>query len=116
MSAGCLFCRMVAGELKPRMVHEDDQVLAFEDIAPQAPVHLLVVPKRHIATLNDLKPEDADTVGRLFVAASRLAAERGFAESGYRTVMNCNADGGQSVFHLHLHVLAGQAMGWPPFP
>lgn len=112
--ADCLFCKMVAGEISPDKVYEDDHVLAFRDIHPQAPVHVLVVPKRHIATLNDLAPDDAELVGRLFLAARQVAQVEGIAESGYRTVMNCNADGGQSVYHIHLHLLGGRAMGWPP--
>lgn len=116
MSATCLFCKMVAGEIKPKVVYEDEHVLAFEDIAPQAPVHVLVVPKLHVPTLNDLRPEHAAMAGRLYLAAARVAADKGVAQSGYRTVVNCNGDAGQSVFHLHLHVLAGKAMGWPPYP
>ena len=116
MASDCLFCKMVAGEIKPDKVYEDDDVLAFRDIHPRAPVHFLVVPKAHIATLNDLTPQDAELVGKLFLAAKAVAREQEFAESGYRTVLNCNANAGQSVFHIHLHVLAGRPMGWPPFP
>lgn len=116
MSSECLFCKMVAGEITPRVVFEDEHVLAFEDINPQAPVHFLVVPRQHIATVNALRPEQAAQVGQLYLAAAQVAAREGFAEAGYRTVMNCNADAGQSVFHIHLHVLAGKAMGWPPYP
>lgn len=112
----CLFCKMVAGQIKPATVYEDDAVLAFKDINPKAPIHLLVVPKAHVATLNDLEVADADLVGKLFLAAKAIAKQQGFDESGYRAVMNCNADAGQTVFHLHLHVLAGRPMGWPPFP
>jgi histidine triad (HIT) family protein len=107
---------MAAGDIKPDTVYEDDQVLAFRDIHPRAPLHFLVIPKAHIATLNDLTPKDAELVGRLFLAAKTVAEKQGVAGSGYRTVMNCNADAGQSVFHIHLHVLAGRPMGWPPFP
>lgn len=110
----CLFCKMVSGEIQPDTVYEDDQVLAFRDIHPQAPTHVLVVPKRHIATLNDLTEGDAELVGRLFLAARRIAAQEGIAERGYRTLINCNAEAGQSVFHVHLHVLGGRPMGWPP--
>ena len=110
----CLFCKMVAGEIKPNVVYEDDAVLAFRDINPQAPTHVLVVPKRHIATINDLKPEDADLIGRLYLGAKRVAEQDGVAVKGYRTVMNCNAAGGQTVFHLHLHVLGGRNLDWPP--
>ncbi len=114
MADSCLFCKMVSGAIKPDKVYEDDDVLAFKDIHPQAPVHVLVVPKLHIATLNDLKPEHAILVGKLYLAATRVARDLGVAEGGYRTVMNCNADAGQSVFHLHLHVLGGRVMDWPP--
>ncbi|MGH8225537.1 MAG: histidine triad nucleotide-binding protein [Gammaproteobacteria bacterium] len=110
----CLFCKMVRGEIKPDTVYEDEEILAFRDVNPQAPVHILIVPKRHIAIVNDLDAEDAALAGRLVLTAARLAAEEGIAESGYRTVFNCNAGAGQSVFHLHLHLLGGRHMGWPP--
>ena len=112
----CLFCKMVAGVIKPDTVYEDQDILAFKDIHPRAPLHVLVVPKIHIPTLNDLKPEQAELVGKLFLAAQAIAQQQGYAEMGYRTVLNCNADAGQSIFHIHLHVLGGRAMGWPPFP
>jgi histidine triad (HIT) family protein len=114
MTTDCLFCKMVAGTIKPDKVHEDDEILAFRDIHPQAPVHVLVVPKQHIATLNDLTPAQAALVGRLFLVAQQVARQSGIAESGYRTVMNCNRDAGQSVWHVHLHVLGGRVMEWPP--
>ena len=114
MAGNCLFCRMVSGEIKPDTVYEDAEVLAFRDVNPQAPKHVLIIPKRHIRTLNDLGPGDALLVGKLFLVARELARKEGVAESGYRTVMNCNADAGQSVFHLHLHVLGGRVMAWPP--
>jgi len=110
----CLFCKMVNGEIKPDTVYEDDDVLAFRDINPQAPVHVLVVPKTHIATLNDLDPAHAPLIGKLYLAAQKIANDEGVAERGYRTLINCNAEAGQSVFHIHLHLLAGRAMGWPP--
>jgi histidine triad (HIT) family protein len=110
----CLFCKMVAGAIKPNVVYEDDAVLAFRDINPQAPTHVLVVPKRHISTINDLKSEDAELVGRLYLAAKKVAEQDGIASDGYRTVMNCNAAAGQTVFHIHLHVLGGRNMHWPP--
>lgn len=112
--ADCLFCKMVAGEITPDTVYENDDVLAFRDINPQAPTHVLVVPKRHISTINDLTPDDAELVGKLYLAAQQVAAGDGIAEEGYRTLMNCNAGAGQSVFHIHLHVLGGRPMGWPP--
>jgi len=112
--ADCLFCKMVAGEIKPDTVYEDENVLAFRDISPQAPMHVLVIPKRHISTLNDLVEDDAQLVGQLTLAAAKVAEQEGVADSGYRTVMNCNADGGQTVFHIHMHVLAGRSLIWPP--
>jgi len=110
----CLFCKMISGEIKPDTVYEDDNVLAFRDISPQAPVHVLVIPKRHISTLNDLQGSDAELVGQLTIAAAKVAEQEGIAEAGYRTVMNCNAAGGQTVFHIHMHMLAGRNMSWPP--
>lgn len=114
MTTECLFCKMVSGQIKPNTVYEDDDVLAFKDINPQAPVHVLVIPKKHTATLNDLKPADAALVGKLLLTAARIAKDSGIAESGYRAVMNCNADAGQSVFHVHLHLLGGRILRWPP--
>lgn len=108
----CLFCKMVSGEIKPDTVYEDDKVLAFRDIHPQAPVHILIIPKIHIATLNEL--DDAGLAGHLLLTASKLAALEGLAEDGYRTVINCNEHGGQAVYHLHLHLLGGRSMRWPP--
>ena len=110
----CLFCKMVAGEIKPNIVFETPKLLAFRDLHPQAPTHVLVIPKRHIATINDLNPEDAELAGEMLLAAKTIAQQDGFAQSGYRTVMNCNADAGQSVFHIHLHVLGGRPLHWPP--
>ena len=110
----CLFCKMVNGEIKPDVVYENEAILAFRDINPQAPVHVLVVPKKHIATLNDLEPEHDVLVGEMYLTAKKVAGKLGIAESGYRTVMNCNEGAGQSVFHLHLHILGGRQMGWPP--
>ena len=110
----CLFCRIVAGEIPSKKLYEDDQLFAFEDINPQAPLHALVIPRRHIATLNDLKESDDALVGSMIRRAAALAKERGFDGSGYRTVLNCNSHAGQSVFHIHLHVLGGRPMTWPP--
>ncbi len=110
----CLFCKMVNGEIQADTVYEDGDVLAFRDINPQAPVHVLVVPKRHIATINDLQDDDAVLVGKLLLAAQQIARREGIDEKGYRTLMNCNAEAGQTVFHLHLHVLGGRRMHWPP--
>lgn len=110
----CLFCRIVSGEIPASKVYEDDDVVAFNDINPQAPLHVLVIPKRHIATTNDLTPDDDGLVGMLVRRAAAIAAEKGYAARGYRTVLNCNAEAGQTVFHIHVHVLAGRVMGWPP--
>ena len=110
----CLFCKMIQGEIKPDTVYEDDVVLAFRDISPQAPTHILVVPKEHIATLNDLDAAHAELVGKLYLAAKKIANDEGIADDGYRALINCNAGAGQTVFHLHLHLLGGRPMGWPP--
>jgi histidine triad (HIT) family protein len=112
--SNCLFCRIIAGEIPASKVYEDDRVVAFNDINPQAPMHILVVPRRHIATLNDLTSDDDGIVGELVRRGSLIASERGYAASGFRTVFNCNADAGQAVFHIHLHVLAGRKLSWPP--
>jgi histidine triad (HIT) family protein len=109
-----LFSKIIRREIPAHIVFEDEHVLGFKDIAPQAPTHILFVPKRAIATLNDMSAADAELLGRLLLAASAYAKAQGFAESGYRVVMNCNHDGGQTVFHVHLHLLAGRAMSWPP--
>lgn len=110
----CLFCKMASGAIKPAIVHEDTDFLAFRDINPQAPTHVLVIPKRHISTLNDLSSADAATIGGMHLVAKQIALKEGIAERGYRTVMNCNAEAGQTVFHLHLHLLGGRQMHWPP--
>ena len=110
----CLFCRIVAKEIPSRVVHEDEDTFAFEDVNPQAPTHVLFVPRRHLATLNDLSPGDDALLGKLVRLAAGVARARGFAEAGYRTVMNCNRAAGQSVFHLHLHLLGGRGFRWPP--
>lgn len=110
----CLFCKVIAGEIPGTIVHEGEHVVAFTDIDPKAPLHVLIVPRRHIRTINDLQPEDDQLVGSLFRTAAAIARQHGYAERGYRTVFNCNAEAGQSVFHIHLHLLAGRAMHWPP--
>jgi histidine triad (HIT) family protein len=110
----CLFCKIVSGEIPAKKVHEDADSVAFQDINPQAPTHLLVVPRKHIPTMNDLTEADDALVGKLYRTAAKLAEERGVAQSGWRTVMNANRDAGQTVFHIHLHVLGGRAMSWPP--
>ena len=109
----CLFCKIVAGEIPSKRIFEDEQVIAFEDINPQAPVHLLVVPRRHVASLNEASDEDRELLGHLLLACRRLAGERDVA-SGYRVVNNCGAQAGQSVFHIHFHLLGGRSMAWPP--
>lgn len=110
----CLFCKMVQGEIKPNLVMETDELIAFRDINPQAPVHILVVPRKHISTLNDLTPASAGLIGKMTLAAREIAKQEGIAASGYRLVMNCNKGGGQTVFHIHLHLLGGRVMTWPP--
>jgi histidine triad (HIT) family protein len=110
----CLFCRIVAGELQASKVYEDADVLAFNDLNPQAPLHVLIVPKRHIATTNDIGEGDEALVGKLVRTAALLAEQQGYAGRGYRSVLNCNADAGQTVFHIHLHLLAGRPLAWPP--
>lgn len=114
MAADCLFCRIASGELQATVVHEDDHCIAFEDINPQAPTHVLVIPRRHVSTLNDLAEGDRELVGHLVAVARDVATQRGHAEHGYRTVFNCNAAAGQTVFHIHLHLLGGRTLGWPP--
>ncbi len=110
----CLFCRIIAGEIPAAMVYEDERIVAFNDINPQAPMHVLVVPRMHIPAIADLEPEHDALVGELIRRGAALAAERGYDERGYRTVFNCRADAGQAVFHIHLHVLAGRPLRWPP--
>jgi histidine triad (HIT) family protein len=110
----CLFCKIIDGKIPANKVFENEQVVAFRDLNPQAPTHLLVIPRRHIATLNDLQSSDATLVGEMMLAATQIAAMENLAENGYRVVMNCNHDGGQSVYHIHLHLLGGRYMKWPP--
>ncbi|MGZ8219228.1 histidine triad nucleotide-binding protein [Methylomagnum sp.] len=109
----CLFCKMVAGDIKPDVVFENEHVLAFRDIRPQAPTHVLVIPKRHVPTLDDFPADDPALAAELLVAAKKVAELEGLA-SGYRTVINCRGDAGQEVYHLHLHVLGGRRLSWPP--
>ncbi len=108
----CLFCKMASGQIKPDVVYEDENLLAFRDIHPQAPVHILIIPKVHVPTLNDL--DNPVLAGQLLQAAVKIAKQEGLADNGYRTVINCNKHGGQEVQHLHLHILGGRQMHWPP--
>ena len=110
----CLFCKIISREIPGSIVYEDDHVLAFNDINPQAPTHVLIVPKRHIETLNDLQPGDDQIIGELARRAAAIASDKGIATSGFRTVFNTNRDAGQTVFHIHLHLLGGRSMAWPP--
>ncbi len=110
-----IFTKIINREIPADIIYEDDSVLAFNDISPQAPTHFLVIPKKAIATINDIQEEDREVVGHLYFVAAKIAKEQGFADDGYRVVMNCNKFGGQTVYHIHLHVLAGKPMGWPPY-
>ena len=110
----CLFCKIASQQIPAKLIFEDGDMVAFRDINPQAPTHVLIVPRKHIATLNDIVPEEGVLLGKLLLCAQALARAEGIAESGYRTVFNCNADGDQSVYHIHLHLLGGRRMSWPP--
>ncbi len=110
----CLFCSIIDGKMRGEIVYQDDTVLAFKDIRPEAPVHILIVPRKHIESISSLQPQDVQVVGAIFMTAAKLAKELGIAESGYRVVVNDGADAGQSVFHLHYHLLGGRPMRWPP--
>ena len=112
--ADCLFCKIIGGQIPGAIVYQDDRLVAFKDVNPQAPMHVLIVPRRHIASLNELSGEDDALVGEMIRRAAALAKEHGHSQRGYRTVFNCNADAGQTVFHIHLHVLGGRAFSWPP--
>ena len=110
----CLFCKILAGDIPADIIYESDTAIAFRDINPRAPTHVLIVPREHIATINDIDPEQEAIVGSLFSAARAIAAQEGISDDGYRAVMNCNAAAGQTVFHLHLHLLGGRILSWPP--
>ena len=110
----CLFCKIIQGDIPSKKVYEDDLVYGFEDLTPQAPHHILFIPKLHISTINDVTADNASHIGALFHAVKQYAKQIGVDEPGYRTVMNCNADAGQTVYHVHLHFLAGRTLTWPP--
>ncbi|NLV92092.1 MAG: histidine triad nucleotide-binding protein [Firmicutes bacterium] len=110
----CIFCKILAKEIPTEVLYEDDLVMAFPDVSPQAPEHILIIPKKHIPSLADLSPEDEGVMGRIVSVANRLAQEKGFAQEGYRLVANCGKQAGQTVFHIHFHLLGGRDFGWPP--
>lgn len=114
MAEDCIFCKIAAGQIPSTEVYSDDEIYAFRDIHPAAPVHVLIIPREHIARTTDATPENAALLGRLFVAAKKIAELEGVAEEGFRCVVNCNEAAGQEVFHIHLHLLAGRRFGWPP--
>ena len=110
----CLFCKIAAGKMDTDFIYQDEQVVVFEDINPKAPVHLLIVPKKHISDLNSLETEDSELIGHVYQIAKQMAAKYDIAESGYRLVSNCGDDGGQTVYHIHFHLLGGRKLQWPP--
>jgi histidine triad (HIT) family protein len=110
----CLFCRIIDQQVPAKAVYEDKNVFVFEDINPQAPLHILIVPKKHIPTVLDIAESDSELIGRMIQVAKKIAEERGVSERGFRLVMNCNSEAGQTVFHIHLHLIAGRPMQWPP--
>jgi histidine triad (HIT) family protein len=114
MSQDCLFCKIIAGEISSELVHEDETCVAFNDISPQAPTHILIIPREHIASLDEASAGQKETLGHLLLTAAEIAREKGFAGKGYRTVINTNEDGGQTVFHLHVHLLGGRQFIFPP--
>ena len=110
----CLFCKIIGGQIPGQFVHQDDQLVAIRDINPQAPLHVLIIPRKHIATLNDLESGDDALLGAMHRTAATIAKDNGYADRGYRTVFNTNRESGQTVFHIHLHLLAGRGLHWPP--
>ncbi|CAL7963270.1 purine nucleoside phosphoramidase [Gammaproteobacteria bacterium] len=110
----CIFCKIVAGTLPANIIYQDKEIIAFDDMYPKAPEHKLIIPRKHIATINDLSSEDESLVGRMIFVAKKLAAELEIAQTGYRISINCNKDGGQVVYHLHLHLMGGRSLHWPP--
>lgn len=116
MNKPCIFCEIAAGRMDAELIHEDEKVVAFRDIHPQAPVHVLIIPRKHITSLLEIEPADAELLGHMHLCARKIAEQLGIAENGYRSVLNCGSDGGQTVWHIHLHLLGGRSMGWPPWP
>ena len=114
MSSDCLFCKIASQEIPSKSVYDDETYFAFHDVNPQAPTHVLIIPRKHIATLDDIEPKDEPLVGGMFTLAKKIAADLGISEPGYRVVFNCGAGAGQTVWHIHMHVLGGRALGWPP--
>lgn len=114
MAGDCLFCKIVKKEIKSEIVYEDEEIIAFKDVKPRAPIHYLFIPKKHIETLNDVLPEDAALLGKIFTKIKDISSEMEIADSGYRVVINCNKDAAQEVFHLHAHLLGGRKFSWPP--
>ena len=110
----CLFCKILAGDIPAEIIYESDTAIGFRDINPTAPTHVVIIPRKHIATINDIEPDDEQVVGSLFTAAREIAEKEGHADVGYRVAMNCNEAAGQTVFHIHLHLLAGRSFSWPP--
>lgn len=110
----CLFCKIAANKLNTHFVHQDNDMVAFNDISPQAPYHILIIPRQHIATINDLKPEHNVLIGNMMLTTQKIARDLKLAQDGYRVIMNCNKHGGQAVYHIHFHLLGGRQMGWPP--
>jgi histidine triad (HIT) family protein len=110
----CLFCKILAGDIPAEIIYESDTAIGFRDINPKAPTHVVIIPRKHIATINDIEPDDQQVVGSLFTAAREIAEKEGHADVGYRVAMNCNEAAGQTVFHIHLHLLAGRSFSWPP--
>ena len=114
MAQNCFFCQIASGEVTTNLVYKDEKIVAFRDINPQAPTHILIIPKKHIPTINDLSDSDIDLMGRMFLVAKQLAAADSLSDDGYRIVLNCNSSAGQSVYHLHMHLIGGRKMAWPP--
>ncbi|MBR4893082.1 MAG: histidine triad nucleotide-binding protein [Clostridia bacterium] len=109
----CLFCKIINGEIPSQKVYEDEYVYAFNDISPTAPVHVLIIPKKHISTINDIEETDIELIGKIFIAVKKIAKQLNIAEDGYRIISNCNKNAGQTVFHIHFHLIAGRELGWP---